>query len=126
MPVGTIKKANTRRRYKPSLIIEAIVEAHGLLSDAARALGCSRKTLYSYMDEFPEVREAYEDANEKTKDFAESKLFDAISKGNITAIIFYLKTKAKDRGYIERQELTGAEGADLSIDIKWADRTLDE
>ena len=35
-----------------------------------------------------------------------SKLTEAINDGNLTAIIFHLKTKGKSRGYIEGQEIT--------------------
>ena len=44
------------------------------------------------------------DEREGLKDFAEGKLMQQIDGGNITAIIFYLKTQAKDRGYIEKVE----------------------
>jgi len=37
-------------------------------------------------------------------DFAESQLHKQIKEGNSTSTIFYLKTKGKKRGYIERQE----------------------
>ena len=39
-------------------------------------------------------------------------------KIKLRAIEFYLKTKAKRRGYIERQEITGADGADMNLNIK--------
>ena len=38
-------------------------------------------------------------------------------EGNITAIIFTLKTLGKSRGYVERQEVTGAEGKPVETKI---------
>jgi hypothetical protein len=34
---------------------------------------------------------------------------------NAQAVKFYLSTKAKDRGYVERQEITGADGGPVQI-----------
>ncbi len=36
-----------------------------------------------------------------------------MQEGNMTATIFFLKTQGKSRGYIERQEITGADGKKL-------------
>jgi hypothetical protein len=47
------------------------------------------------------------------------KLIDDL---NPTMIIFYLKTQAKDRGYVERQEVTGADSAPVELIVKYADR----
>lgn len=46
-----------------------------------------------------------DDYDESLGDLAESKLMMAINEGNLTAIIFYLKTKHKGRGYVEGQEI---------------------
>ena len=36
-----------------------------------------------------------------------------MKEGDTTMIIFYAKTQMKDRGYTERQEITGKDGASL-------------
>ena len=51
-------------------------------------------------------------------DFVEGKLFEAIDKNNITGIIFYLKTKGKHRGYVERHELAGVDDKELKVEIE--------
>ena len=50
------------------------------------------------------------EARESSVDLAESKLIEAIKNGNLTAIIFFLKTQGKSRGYVERS------GHDLTSD----------
>jgi hypothetical protein len=58
---------------------------------------------------------AIKDIENVTLDFAESKLHEQIRTGNVASIIFFLKTKGKVRGYIERQELNvSSETPDLS------------
>jgi hypothetical protein len=51
-------------------------------------------------------------------DFAESQLHKQISENSTAATIFYLKTKGKKRGYIERQEITGADGMPSKFEIE--------
>jgi hypothetical protein len=58
------------------------------------------------MENDPEYKKAVDDLQNVALDYAESKLHSQIKKENATAIIFYLKTKGKKRGYIERQEIT--------------------
>ena len=43
------------------------------------------------------------DVEEGLIDLCETKLMQQINEGNLTAIIFFLKTKGKQRGYIEGQ-----------------------
>lgn len=74
----------------------------GIVSYACNAVHISRWTYYRWRKTDEEFRKKCDDIREDTVDVVESKLFNAIADGNITAIIFYLKTHAKDRGYVEQ------------------------
>jgi hypothetical protein len=95
-----------------SIIKEAIVKAFGNLSTAAKSLQVERATLYAWI-ELEGLEEAVMEGRNRRLDFAESMLDKGMKDGNMTAIIFYLKTQGKSRGYIERQEVTGADGKKL-------------
>ena len=98
-------------KYTTAQMIEALREKHGNLSAAARYLGCSRNTISRYIDTYPTVKAVYDEERETLIDFAENQLFKQVQDGNITAIIFTLKTIGKSRGYVERQELSGPDGS---------------
>lgn len=101
-------------------IIEAVKGSKGFVTTIAKRLGCERSYVYKLAKKFPTVQEALDNEREGNKDFVEGKLMEQINAGNITGIIFYLKTQAKDRGYIERQEITGADGKEVIIKVKYA------
>ena len=69
-------------------------------------MGIDRRTHYRWMKEDEEYSQAVRDVESVALDFAESKLHKLIESGNPVAIIFYLKTKGKARGYVERSEVT--------------------
>lgn len=116
-------------------VIEALQDCHGIVTDACKKTGVARSTFYQWLNEDADFKAAVEEAQEQAIDFVEGKLFQKINGVKIgklddegelnvyeqppsdTAIIFYLKTKAKKRGYIERQELTGADGGPINHDI---------
>lgn len=97
-------------RLTKQIVIDALTQYQGNVSDTAKSLDCSRQTVYNYIDRYDDVKQAFDDISEATIDKVESKMFDLIDEGNATLIIFYLKTKAKHRGYIERREVTGRDG----------------
>ena len=115
--IAKIEKPAPYRKYTAEQMIDALAESMGMISPAARKLGCSRDTIRRYLAEYPEIAEAIEDANEEVSDIAELKLLDAIKHGGAWAICFRLKTKAKNRGYVEKAELTGAHGAPVKIEL---------
>ena len=106
-----------KEKYTAAQIIEALREKHGNLSAASRYLGCSRDTVRRYINTYPTVKAVADEERETLIDFAENQLFQQVKDGNITAIIFTLKTIGKSRGYVERQEVTGADGG--AVVVKW-------
>jgi len=114
------------KNYNITAIKKAIENSRGLYTVIAQRLKCEWHTAKKYVEMHEETREAYNDEFESSIDVAESKLFENIDEGDNTAIIFYLKTRAKHRGYVERSELTGVGGRDLIPQvIKWGDKEIE-
>ena len=51
-----------------------------------------------------EFKKSVDSIEDIALDFAESQLHKQIKDGNVTATIFYLKTKGTKRGYIEKHD----------------------
>ena len=86
-------------------MLEALEKSLGVVTTAAKTVGIDRTTHYKWLDSDAEYKAAVESISDIALDFAESKLHKSIENGSDTATIFYLKTKGKRRGYIERAEL---------------------
>ena len=67
----------------------------GIVSTAFASVGMSRTTYYKYYNEDDDFKTQVDNISDIAIDFAESQLFELIKGGNITAVIFYLKTKGK-------------------------------
>ena len=104
-------------KYKRADIIAALERNGGMVYLAARALRCSPQTIYNYRDKYPDVAQAIDNARGEMIDTAELALKRAVLEGEGWAVCFLLKTLGKSRGYIERQEITGANGDPLKIEI---------
>lgn len=86
-------------------IIEALEQNMGIVSAACQAVDMPRSTFYNWLKDDPEFKAAVDEIQEFAIDHVESVLHGQINKGDTTACIFYLKTKGKKRGYIEKQEI---------------------
>jgi dihydroorotate dehydrogenase len=87
----------------------------GVITPAAKATGVHRGTIYRWREAYPEFDAACREIEEAAVDFVESKMFTMVDKANgdaVPLIIFYLKTKGKHRGYVEKQEV------DMSAEVK--------
>jgi len=113
---------------KKETIIELASKKAGVVSAVAQACGVSRQAINYRKLNDPEIAQAFEDARESVLDMAETELFRRINGGDITAIIFTLKTIGKQRGYIEKTEFkhSGSMNQDIKIIKKQAKQLLEE
>jgi len=99
-----IKKAPSKKEQaeiRKAKLIEALIKTSGHISKSCAAVGCSRQTFYQYRDNDPDFLQVISELDENEIDVVENALMSQIKSGNITGIIFYLKTKGKKRGYTE-------------------------
>ena len=82
--------------------LEALSASYGIIAEACEAMHMSRSTFYRWYKTDEEFKEQVDIVTETQIDYVESKLIKNISAGDTTAIIFYLKTKGKARGYSEK------------------------
>ena len=96
-------------------MLEALKVSFGIIAHAAQQVGINRTTHYLWIESDPEYKAAVADLKEYKKDFIESKLIKLINEGDTAATIFAAKTQLKDRGYVERSEITGADGGPVEM-----------
>ena len=119
------ENGNSKKREQTAQrIIKAIQESNGLLTLASKKAGLGYTTVWRYTQDFPSVKQAVIEAKERMLDFAEGKLYEKIKSGDNAAIIFYLKTQGKGRGYIERQEFTGEGGGPVKVEHDIKDKII--
>lgn len=111
-----------KNQYTAAQMIEALQKSNGMITYAADYLGCAYNTVRRYIDNYPTVKEAFEDSKTRMGDRVESTLYTiAVGKPtrdgkgweiepNVTALIFLAKTHPamRQRGYAERKEFANA------------------
>ena len=94
--------------------LEALRGTAGNVSEACLVTGTARATHYVWR-KTPAYAEAVEEVEEACLDRAESALFRLIEEGSVPAVIFYLKTKGKRRGYSEKIDVEAVAASPLPI-----------
>lgn len=95
-----------RRDANKKNLIECMEKSLGIVSTACKMANITRNTFYKYMADDPVFKATIDEVSEVTLDFAETSLLKRIKEGSDAAIIFYMKTKGKKRGYVERSEIS--------------------
>jgi len=122
------------QRYTAAQVAQAIVDADGIVTHAAKRLGCTRKTVYRYIEKYVTVQDALRDSRSVVADKIESTLLSEalgsrLDNGqyerepNTAALIFVAKTHPamRARGYASRHEHTGANGDAINVNLTWED-----
>ena len=97
------------KRAKKAALLRSLKNNLGNVTNACSVAGVSRRTFYNYKSEDPSFALEAEDIGEGSIDFVESELLKQIDRGSIRAIIFFLKSKGRRRGYGNEPERTEKE-----------------
>ena len=109
------------RHIKKESVIEALKKSLGVVTTALTRLDIPSSTYYKWLKTDPEFAQEVKDIENIALDFSESKMFEAINKGSEGLIKFHLSRKGKNRGYVERQEITGMDGQPTHFQIEIID-----
>lgn len=95
-------------------VLEEYRKSMANVTVTCRKMKINPVTFYNWIESDTDFAQEVQYIKEtERQDFVEHALFDRISKGDTTAIIFACKTICKSRGYVERQEVVGKDGKDL-------------
>lgn len=110
-----------KRAYGPRLFEQSdftdeqaaayIRAANGSLSAAAREMGVHRNTLTRWLKDWPLAAAELEEQRSVTKERVEHKLIEKALEGDMTAMIFFLKTQAGWR------ETSRVESVNVNLDV---------
>jgi hypothetical protein len=115
-PVEETSSTGTELRKKA--MVDALEKSLGVVTMACRSVGIDRTTHYAWMKEDPEYKSKVEELKNVALDFAESQLHQKIKNNDTSAIIFFLKTQGKGRGYVEKQEFEVKDPITIQISPK--------
>jgi hypothetical protein len=85
--------------------LKALENGMGIITNALEACNIPRAKYLLWYENDEEFSKLVSQVLEKQIDFVESKLLEKINNGDTQAILFYLKTKGKDRGYTEKTQI---------------------
>jgi hypothetical protein len=104
-------------RVKTQRIIDCLKETNGLISLAAKRVPCSMTTIYTRARNVAAVQRVIDECRGELVDLGELALRRAVVNGEPWAVSLILKTLGKNRGYVERQEVTGADGGAQTVRV---------
>lgn len=103
---GTRRFTDVEEEVKKQEFLESLEKHNGVLKYALEDCDLTRWMVGEWERKDSVFKGAMDDVREAAIDYVERQLFAHMKRGSTAAVIFYLKTKAKHRGYVERQEVS--------------------
>lgn len=130
----TAKKKGDPAKFNPlqeiavrkKAFIYAMIENLGVVSKAVESSKIPMRTHYQWLEDDENYRNAIAQVKEVVLDFAEHALHNLVKQGNVTAIIWLLKTQGKKRGYIETVHNLNQATDDSNVTFYIPDNNRDE
>ena len=113
------------KRLKCGEAEAALTRWEGNISAASQDLNCARTTLYRKIKESEKLQGLVNDLRESRVDRVEDLLMARMENGDTTAMIFFLKTQGRDRGYVEKPKDDDTNGDFASLILEAAKRGLE-
>lgn len=111
----TKKQITTKYDLKREQAVELWRQTHGHISNICRALDIERKTFYEWMKN-PDFAQKLLDAEAELNDEIRDALIAKAADGDMTAIIFYLKSRHPD---FKQQSTYGASIKDGDKEVRF-------
>lgn len=108
------------QRFTVAQFEAAIPNSGGIIATIARRVGCNWHTAANRIAESPTLSKMFEDEASTIDDLAESVVIKAMQAEDVSAAKWWLERRRRGK-YATRQELTGAEGGAVSIQMDWGD-----
>lgn len=106
-----------QQEFSAAQVAQALLDSRGRRHQAGRILGCSSRTIFNYIQRYPELAELSDDLKGQRVDEAELALDAAVAAGAPWAIILTLRTLGRDRGYTERLDHNHQFSGPLEVQI---------
>ena len=91
-------------------LIKAMRKNLGNITASCKAVDVNRSTYYDYYNSDEDFKAECDECENIAIDSVETQLHKQILDGIPSSTIFFLKTKGKKRGYIEKQEIEHSGG----------------
>jgi len=95
------------KKITATRLIGAIKGSQGLTSTIAVKLGCSVTDVDKAVERYPSAALALEEEIRRVADLIEAEIIQKCLDGHVQALVFFAKTRLKDRGFADRAEPGG-------------------